>query len=126
MNISDVQVRSHFVQELQDELKKQAINVDLNVVEVELYRCIPQCGNENFNLKEATIRSPVHKQLVDPVLLKQKVLQNIKASQSVGNVWVNPRPHDFGYVRVPYEERLTISSKAASEIMYKERSVFRD
>lgn len=126
MNISDVQVRNKFVREVQDELKRQAINVPLHLIEVELYKCVPQCGNENFNLKEATIRSPVHQQLVDPVLLKRKVLQNIKASQSVGNGWVNPRPHDSGYVRVPYEERFIIPSQASSQIMYKERSVFRD
>lgn len=126
MNISDAHVKRQFVQELQDELKREGINVQLNIIEVELYRCIPQCANENFNLKEATIRSPVHKQLVDRVLLKQKILHNIRASQSVGNAWVNPRPHESGYVHVSYEERSIIPSKAASEIMYKERSVFRD
>lgn len=125
MNISDVHVRSKFVSEVQNELKSQSINVPLHLIEVELYKCVPQCGNENFNLKEVTIRSPVHKQLVNPVLLKQKVLQNIKAFHSVGNGWVNPRPHDVGHVRVPYEERFIIPSKASLQIMYKERSVFR-
>ena len=129
MNISDVKIRQQFVHKVLSALRSEGISAEIHHVEFELHRCIPQCGNENLNLKEATLRSPVHVQLVDPVLLERKILQNIKALQSVGNARVSQRPHvadNGGHMHIPYEERVITSTKTASESMYKSRPVFRD